>query len=65
MPSSVTRASSLMDLAEFGTAVEHLLNDRSEAARLAANARDHIAHHFLGDRHLLQYAELLTELLHA
>jgi hypothetical protein len=27
------------------------------------NARRHIEHHFLGDRHLLQYADLLTELI--
>jgi hypothetical protein len=27
------------------------------------NGHSHIAEHFLGDRHLLQYAELLTELL--
>jgi trehalose synthase len=51
------------DLAAFGAAVERLLDDPAEAARLARNARTHIAEHFLGDRHLLQYAELLTELL--
>jgi len=51
------------DLACFGSAVERLLGDRAEAARLARNARSHIAQHFLGDRHLLQYAELLAELL--
>lgn len=51
------------DLAGFGAAVERLLGGRAEAARLARNARSHIARHFLGDRHLLQYAELLAELL--
>ncbi|MGH3127580.1 MAG: glycosyltransferase [Gaiellaceae bacterium] len=51
------------DLAAFGAAVDRLLRDPAEAARLARNARTHIAEHFLGDRHLLQYAELLTELL--
>jgi trehalose synthase len=53
------------DLAAFGAAVERLLHDPTEAARLARNARSHIAKHFLGDRHLLQYAALLTELLRA
>ncbi|MCE3286585.1 MAG: glycosyltransferase [Gaiellaceae bacterium] len=53
------------DLAALGAAVQRLLDDPEEAARLARNARDHIAEHFLGDRHLLQYAELLTELLRA
>lgn len=53
------------DLAGFGAAVERLLGDPAEATRLARNARNHIAQHFLGDRHLLQYAELLTELLQA
>jgi trehalose synthase len=53
------------DLASFGAAVERLLGDREEAMRLARNGRSHIAQHFLGDRHLLQYAELLTELLRA
>ena len=51
------------DLEGFGAAVQRLLDDRAEAARLARNGRNHIAEHFLGDRHLLQYAELLTELL--
>ena len=27
------------------------------------NGRRHIEHHFLGDRHLLQYADLLAELI--
>ena len=53
------------DLAAFGAAVERLLDNRAEAARLARNARTHITEHFLGDRHLLQYAELLTELVEA
>ena len=50
------------DLAALGTAVERLLNDPEEAARLARNGRSHVAKHFLGDRHLVQYAQLLTEL---
>jgi trehalose synthase len=51
------------DLEAFGAAVERLLLDPAEADRLAANGRRHVEHHFLGDRHLLQYAELLTELV--
>jgi hypothetical protein len=42
-------------------AVDRLLHDRAAAERLAMNARRHIERHFLGDRHLLQYAELLAE----
>jgi trehalose synthase len=53
------------DLPAFGAAVERVLGDRAEATRIARNGRRHIAEHFLGDRHLLQYAELLTELLRA
>jgi trehalose synthase len=51
------------DLEAFGAAVDRLLRDHAEAERLARNGRRHIERHFLGDRHLLQYAELLTELL--
>jgi trehalose synthase len=51
------------DLPAFGAAVERLLGDQAEATRLARNARRHILEHFVGDRHLLQYAELLAELL--
>ena len=53
------------DLASFGAAVDELLSDRLKAARLGGNARDHVARQFLGDRHLLQYAELLSTLLDA
>jgi trehalose synthase len=51
------------DLAGFGSAVEDLLTNHAEADRLARNGREHIADRFLGDRHLLQYAELLSQLL--
>jgi len=50
------------DLASFGTAVETLLRDRTEAARLGANARERARAEFLGDRHLEQYGQLLAEL---
>jgi trehalose synthase len=51
------------DLEGFGAAVDRLLGDHAEAERLAVNGRRHIERWFLGDRHLLQYAALLTELL--
>lgn len=51
------------DLQGFAAAVDELLSDRVKAERLAGNARDHVARHFLGDRHLRQYAELLSALL--
>jgi trehalose synthase len=51
------------DLEEFGRAVERLLLDPTEADRLAMNGRRHVERHFLGDRHLLQYAALIDELL--
>jgi trehalose synthase len=50
------------DLASFGTAVETLLRDRTEAARLGANARARANAEFLGDRHLEQYGRLLAQL---
>jgi trehalose synthase len=53
------------DLESCGRAIERLLRDRAAAQRLAYNGRRHIEHGFLGDRHLLQYAELLTELIDA
>jgi trehalose synthase len=51
------------DLRGFGEAVDELLSDHVKAERLAENAREHVARQFLGDRHLRQYAELLSELL--
>ena len=50
------------DLASFGTAVETLLRDRTEATRLGANARARAGAEFLGDRHLEQYGQLLAHL---
>jgi trehalose synthase len=50
------------DLRSFGAAVETLLRDRSEAARLGANARSRAGAEFLGDRHLEQYGRLLAHL---
>ncbi len=51
------------DLESFGAAVDRLLRDPADAERIGRNGRRHIEHRFLPDRHLLQYAELLTDLL--
>ena len=53
------------DLESFGHAVERLLRDPIGADRLGRNARSHVERHFLGDRHLLEYAALITELVAA
>jgi trehalose synthase len=53
------------DLESFGAAVEALLHDPAKAERLGRNGRRHVEDRFLGDRHLLQYAELLTQLVAA
>ena len=50
------------DLRGFGSAVERLLSDRAEAARLGANARVRALNEFPGDRHLEQYCELFARL---
>jgi len=51
------------DLPAFGAAVERLLRDRGEAARLAANARARVVDRFLGDRHLERWAALVAALV--
>jgi trehalose synthase len=48
------------DLAAFGAAVERLLRDPGEAARLGNRARTRAAAELLGDRHLDQYAQLFS-----
>jgi trehalose synthase len=50
------------DLGDFGAAVERLLRDPDEAARLGANAHARAADRFLGDRHLEQYGRLFATL---
>jgi trehalose synthase len=50
------------DLRSFGGAVERVLGEPEEAARLGANARARALAEFLGDRHLEQYAELFARL---
>jgi trehalose synthase len=50
------------DLRAFGAALERLLRDPVEAARLARNARARAVAEFLGDRHLEQYGRLFEQL---
>jgi trehalose synthase len=50
------------DLAAFGAAVESLLRDREDAARLGENGRSRVIDEFLGDRHLEQYGRLFERL---
>ena len=51
-----------LDLAAFGAALDRLLRDPSEAARLGRNARERARTEFLGDRHLEQYGLLFERL---
>ncbi|HEX4805135.1 MAG TPA: glycosyltransferase [Conexibacter sp.] len=53
------------DLAACGAAIERLLRDPLEAARLARNARARVVEEFLGDRHLEQYARLFGDVIAA
>jgi trehalose synthase len=50
------------DLPAFGAALERLVRDPEEAARLARNARARAVAEFLGDRHLEQYGRLFQAL---
>lgn len=50
------------DLQRFGAAIERLLGDPQEAAKLGANARQRALTEFLGDRHLEQYGRLFAGL---
>jgi trehalose synthase len=52
------------DLQAFGAAVESLLRDPTDAARLGRNARRRVIDEFLGDRHLEQYGALFEQLAH-
>ena len=51
------------DLDAFGDALAGLLERPDEVARLGDRARRHILEQFMGDRHLLQYADLIERLL--
>lgn len=51
------------DLGAYGRALEQLLSDDALAAKLGQAARERVQDQFLGDRHLIQYAELFARLL--
>ncbi len=51
------------DLDAYGDALAGLLEQPAQIARLGDNARRHVLDHFMGDRHLLQYATLIGRLL--
>jgi trehalose synthase len=48
------------DLAAFGTAVRDLLDDEGERSRMGAAAHAYVRENFVGDLHLLRYAEVFT-----
>ncbi|HUN78696.1 MAG TPA: glycosyltransferase [Solirubrobacteraceae bacterium] len=48
------------DLPAFGSAIERMLREPEEAARMGERARARAAAEFLGDRHLDRYARLFT-----
>jgi trehalose synthase len=51
------------DLSAFGRAVRTLLDNPGLAARLGAAAHEYVRAHYVGDQHLLRYAELFGTLL--
>jgi len=51
------------DLGGFGAAVRRLLDDPDAANRMGRAAHEHVRQSFVGDLHLLRYAELFGELL--
>ncbi|HKA97089.1 MAG TPA: glycosyltransferase [Streptosporangiaceae bacterium] len=51
------------DLAAFGSQVRWLLDHPAEAERMGRAGQEHVREHYLGDRHLLQYADLFTEVI--
>jgi Glycosyl transferases group 1 len=53
------------DLPAFGRAVRTLLDDPELAARLGTAAREYVRAHYVGDQHLLRYAELSARCLPA
>ena len=52
------------DLRAFGGAVVRLLSDAAVASAMGQAAQERVRTHFLGSRHLRQYLDLLTHLLH-
>jgi trehalose synthase len=52
------------DLDAFGDTVASLLEHRDRMDRLGANARRQVLEDFVGDQHLLRYANLIQQLVH-
>ena len=48
------------DLAAFGSAVRQLLDNPGNAQRMGKAGQEHIRESFVGDRHLLQWAQLIS-----
>jgi trehalose synthase len=53
------------DLKAFGVAVRELLDDPAEADRMGQAAQAYIREHYVGDVHLLRYADLFNSMLAA
>jgi trehalose synthase len=51
------------DLCEYGAKVTSLLQDRERALQIGQAAREKVRNYFLAPRHLMQYTELMEELL--
>ena len=51
------------DLEAFGAAVRRLLDHPGEASQIGRAAHSHIAQHYVGDLHLLRYAQLFGALI--
>lgn len=54
-----------VDLEGLGERLLLLLKDPARGELLGANAHERVRSHFLGDRHLIQYVDLFSELLEA
>jgi trehalose synthase len=53
------------DLETFGALLRDLLGHPADAEAMGRRAQEEVRDHFLGPRHLMQYARLMTELLDA
>jgi trehalose synthase len=51
------------DLAAFGSAVRELLDNPGNAQRMGKAGQEHIRESFVGDRHLLQWAQLISVIM--
>jgi trehalose synthase len=51
------------DLAAFGSQVRRLLDNPDEAGRMGKAGQEHIREQFVGDRHLLRWAQLIDAIM--